>query len=298
MKKMAQEKINKGFLGGTILLGIAIVVVVVLAFMCTYKINPGYAGVVYNADGGMETTTLGQGYHITWPWQKVIEYPVSTETVHYSKSPDEGKKGADTSIWVSTKDSKQISVDVTYTYHMDQARLPEIFTTYRGRSAEDIEATIMKNAMYQAINEVTSQYRLMEVAGDKLPDINTKILMSFKAAMEQDGIVVETMNLSNARPDQATADAIQSVINAQNALEQSKVEKQQAEITADKARTVAKGKADAAIIEAEGQAQANSKLSQSLTPMIIQYQYATRWDGKYPNVVAGSDSGMLLNITQ
>ena len=295
MKKMAQEKISKGFLGGTILLGIAIVVVAVLAFMCTYKINPGYAGVVYNADGGMETTTLGQGYHIVLPWQKVIEYPVSTETVHYSKNPDEGKKDADTSIWVSTKDSKQISVDVTYTYHMDQARLPEIFTTYRGRSAEDIEGTIMKNAMYQAINEVTSQYRLMEVAGDKLPDINAKILMSFKAAMEADGIIIETMNLSNARPDQATADAIQSVINAQNALEQSKVEKQQAEITADKARTVAKGKADAAIIEAEGQAQANAKLQQSLTPLIIQQRQIEKWNGELPKYSLGNGTNLLIS---
>lgn len=284
-----------GFKVGAILLAIVIIVVALLGFMCTFKILPGYAGIIYNADGGVQQETLNQGYHIVAPWQKVIEYPVSTEAVTYAQGKNEGKKDKDTSIWVTTKDSKQVNVDVTYMYHMDQASLPEIFTNYRGRSSDDIEENIMKNSMYQAINEVTSQYALMDIAGDKLPIINDQILVKFKDILKDGGIVIERINLSNVRPDEYTAAAIQNVINAQNALAQSKVEQQQAAIEAEKVRIAAKGKADAAILEAQGTAEANNKVSSSLTQMLIDWKMAQTWDGKYPTTyLSGSGANLLL----
>ena len=77
--------------------GIVLIALVALIFFfsCTYKINPGYSGVIYNMNGGIEDDTLGQGFHVVSPWKKVIEYPVSTETVYYTKSDDDGEKNID-----------------------------------------------------------------------------------------------------------------------------------------------------------------------------------------------------------
>lgn len=278
---------------GSVGIGFIFIVLFIFGYSCTYKVDPGYAGVIYNMDGGIETETLGQGFHIVAPWKKVIEYPVSTETVYYTKSNDDGDEKKDNSINVNTKDGKQVNVSVTYAYHMDEVQLPSVFEKFRGQKSEVIEAGYMKNEMYQAINEITSQYSLMELVGDKRPQINEAILNKFRSSLEPYGIVIETFNLSDVVPDEQTKEAIQAVVNAQNALEKSKVEKEQAEVDAEKARVAAKGKADAELIEAEGTAAANAKLQQSLTPLIVEQRKLDKWDGKLPGIVAG-DSNLLI----
>lgn len=278
-----------GSFGITIVAG----VIAIGGFMCTYKVDPGYAGVIYNMDGGIETETLGQGFHVVAPWKKVIEYPVSTETVYYTKNNDDGDEKKDNSINVNTKDGKQVNVSVTYAYHMDEVQLPSVFEKFRGQKSEVIEAGYMKNEMYQAINEITSQYSLMELVGDKRPQINEAILDKFRNSLEPYGIVIETFNLSDVVPDEQTKEAIQAVVNAQNALEKAKVEKEQAEVDAEKARVAAKGKADAELIEAEGTAAANAKLQESLTPLIVEQRKLDKWDGKLPGIVAGN-SNLLI----
>lgn len=287
---------NKG-LG---LVGILVVMGIALAgmLMCVTRIGPGYAGVIYNMDGGIEDETLGQGFHMVAPWKHVSEYPISTETVYYTKNSVDGNdddkdKKTDKSVNVNTKDGKQVNVSVTYAYHMDPEKLPTVFAKFRGQDIKSIESGYMKNAMYEALNNVTSQYSLMELVGDKRPEINQKIFEAFKADLEECGIVIETFNLSDVVPDDATATAIQNVVNAQNALMQAKIEKEQAEVEAEKARVTAKGKADAALIEAEGQAQANAKLQQSLTPGVLQQNAISKWDGKLPQI-SGQNGGFIL----
>ena len=266
-------------------------------FTCVNKIGPGYAGVVYNMDGGIENETLSQGFHIVAPWKHVSEYPISTETVYYTKNSVDGNdkddKKVDKSVNVNTKDGKQVNVSVTYAYHMDVEKLPAVYAKFRGQNIESIQNGYMKNAMYEALNNITSQYSLMELVGDKRPEINQKIFEAFRNDLEDYGIVIETFNLSDVVPDEATATAIQNVVNAQNALQQAKIEKEQAEVDAEKARVAAKGKADAALIEAEGQAQANAKLQQSLTENVLRQRAIEKWSGNLPQV-NGSNGGFIL----
>ena len=278
---------------GKIGIGVAVFGVATLGLMCTNKIAPGYAGVVYNMDGGVEDTVLPQGYHLTAPWKKVISYPISTETVYYTKSD---KSEQDESINVNTKDGKQVNVSVTYSFHMDADNLPAVFTKFRGQPTQVIEAGYVKNEMYQAINEVTSQYSLMELVGDKRPEINAKVFEKFRDSLAPFGIIIETFNLSDVVPDEQTKEAIQKVVNAQNVLEQAKIEKQTAEVEAEKARVQAKGKADAAIIEAEGQSQANAKLQQSLSDNVIRQHAIEKWNGELPKYQLGNNTSSLINI--
>ena len=280
-------------------IGVALAITAGVGLMCTSKIAPGYAGVVYNMDGGIEEDVLGQGFHMVAPWKHVVEYPVSTETVYYSKShegdSDDEKAKKDTSVNVNTKDGKQVNVSITYAFHMDPGNLPAVFTKFRGQPTEAIVAGYMKNEMYQAVNEVTSQYSLMELVGDKRPVINEEILAKFRDSLNEYGIMIETFNLSDVVPDEATKDAIQKVVNSQNELERVKVEKQTAEVEAEKKRIEAEGEARAKVIRAEGEAQANAKLQQSLTDLIVKQQAIEKWKGDMPQVMTGSD-GVLFNI--
>ena len=271
---------------GIIGVTVALLLSVIVLFTCTCRINPGYAGVVYNMDGGIEGDTLSQGFHIVAPWKHVTSYPISTETVYYTKGGETEK--TDRSINVNTKDGKQVNVSITYSYHMDVETLPRVFEKFRGQKIELIESGYMKNSMYEAVNNVTSQYSLMELVGDKRPDVNTKIFEKFRDSLLPYGIVIETFNLSDVVPDDATAQAIQNVVNAQNELERSKIEKERAEVEAETARIKAKGESDALIIQADGQSAANYKLQQSLTQNVIEQRRIEKWNGELPKIVGGN----------
>ncbi|MBQ9614923.1 MAG: hypothetical protein IJR38_01125 [Selenomonadaceae bacterium] len=293
-EKEINASIRKSIPMGLIGVTIVFLALVVLGFKCSYRIGPGFAGVVYNVNGGIEGETLGQGWHIILPWKSVTEYPVSTETVYYQQeSHGKDSKSRDDSVDANTKDGKKLNLNITYAYHMDQARLPELFTKFRGQHYNALEKGIMKNLMMNSIAEVTSQYNLLDVTGDKLPEVNAKIFENFRKVLEEDGILLETFTLV-PNPDEQTKEAIQKVLDAQNALVQARVEKEKAEVEAEQARVTAQGKADAALIEAKAQAEANRLLQESLTREIIENKKAEKWDGKLPQYMLGESGASVL----
>lgn len=286
MNEDVRKQVFKRLVGSAGII-IAVAVICVICACCVYKIGPGMAGIIYRVDGGIVDETLGQGYHVVSPFSKVVEYPVSTETVNFDKDTNGG-------ISISTSDGKTVACSVTYSFHMDQERLPEVFTKFRGLPLEQIENGYMKSELLRCINEVTSQYSLMDVVGSKRQELNEKVYTRYRDSLSSFGVVVETLNISEAQPDQATAEAIQNVINSQNALEKAKIDKQTAEQEAEKRVTEAKGKAEAIKVEAEAQAAANEMLERSLTDNVVKNKAVEKWDGKMPQVNGGGS--MMFNI--
>lgn len=291
-------RILKGAAGITI----GCIFLLMLVWNCVYKINPGYAGVVYNIDGGVEETVLPQGWNLLLPWKHVTEYPVSTETVYYtndelvrSKAEDSGKRIPDPGILINSKDGKRVSANLTYSYHMDPTKLPSLYTKFKGQSIRQIEGDFIKSQILMKVADVTTQYSQMEISGDKLPEINNKILEAVRKDFEPIGIILESLSIAGVEPDEQTKAAIQRVIEAQNQTEQAKAEREKAAIDADKARIQAEGAAAARLVEAESIAKANEMVRQSLTPEIVQKQWIEKWDGKLPQVQSGN-GGVLVNV--
>ena len=275
---------------------VGVVIAIIFAFNCVYKIAPGMAGVQYSIDGGIVSETLGQGYHVVWPWRKVVEYPVSTEVVYYNVAKDGAQSSneeKDNGIDISTKDGKTVHVSVTYAFHMDEEKLPEVFTKFRGQSIEKIEAGYMKSELLRCINEVTAKYNLMDVVGEQRQAINNEVFQRLKESLGEFGVVVETLNISDAKPDTATAEAIQKVIDSQNALQKAKIDYEAAKIEAERKKAIARGNADATYIEAEGIAKANEMLSKTLTSEVLEQHKIDKWDGKLPQYQLGSTSSFL-----
>lgn len=252
---------NRGlFMGGAAIVGVLLVGVIVYLALCLTAISPGYVGVVYDRSGGLEKETLKPGWHLVGITKKVTEYPISTETVHYE---------GDNAFSIATKDGKVVKAELMYSYHMDEKRIPEVFAKFRGRSDNEIEASYMKDRLSAMIQTITSNYGVLEVYGDKRGEINQKVFDSFKKDLDAVGIEIETFNFSKIEPDADSLKAIQSLVDSQLKLEQLKIEKEQAQVTADKQLVEAEGKAKAAVAEAEGQAKANAAIQKSITPELL-----------------------------
>lgn len=68
------------------------------------------------------------------------------------------------------------------------------------------------------------------------------------------------------------------------------------EILTEKFETLelAQAEADAKLITAQAEAEANALLEKSLTSQILQEKYIEKWNGQLPNVIAGDDGTSIL----
>lgn len=91
------------------------------------------------------------------------------------------------------------------------------------------------------------------------------------------------------------------------AIEQSKAELESAKLDAQTKVTKAEANAQvrainaeanakAILVEAESQAKANEVINKSLTPELIEYLRANKWDGKLPQTVAGAGVNTLIGL--
>ena len=279
---------------GGIVVGIVLVGILIFSLCSIVTIDPGFVGVVYNTNGGIEDQVLSQGWHFKSIFERITEYPISTETIYLSKSTKEGEK-EDTSINVGTSDGKEINLDISYSFHFEPTKLKDVFNKFRGSSVEVIADTYIRRFLKDTINAVSTQFELFDVYGAKRQEVATKTFIQLQKALLADGIIVDGVSILEVRPDEQTKQAIQNKVNAIQALAQLKVERDRATIEADKKRIEAEGESAKQKIQADAQAYANEKVQQSMTPQILQKLWIEKWNGTVPNV-EGSNAGIMMQM--
>lgn len=293
------------------ILGILTTLIVIgIGHMFVVKIGPGYAGVVYNMNGGVESIVLRQGWHFISPTKSVIEYPIATETVYLTKDTREGSPNDD-SFDVNTRDGKPVNVDVTYAYHFSPETLPETYTKFKGSTPQEIQDGIMKNALKEVTNNVSSTFGVMDIYGNKRSELNFAVFSAFRDKLKSYGIIIETFNFSRIAPDAKTLEAIQRVVDEQNKVEQDKIEKEREKIRAEKKRIEAEGEAakiriaasaeaDRKRMEADSIEYYNTKVRESLNSNIVALKWIERWNGVLSqfSMDGKSNMPMIFNAAQ
>lgn len=293
---------SKGFIGAVIL-GVIIVVGIILLCMCCERVPAGYVGVVYNMNGGVDGEVLQQGWHIVSPTKKVTTYSIGIEQ-SYLSSESKGDSQTDESFNIPTSDGKTVNVNLEFSYRFDADRVAETFIKFKGRSGEEIKDTFIKPKVIAWTQEVSANYPVTDIFGDKRTAINAELDIYLREKFAPYGIIIDTVNFTDISVDDETAEAIQKKVTAQQELELAEIEAKTATIKAEKDRQVAlieanKNKevaqieAEQILIKANAEAEANRIVAESLTPELIEQQKIDKWNGEYPMVVGGESSVIL-----
>lgn len=300
---------------GAVVLVIVLIVSLLLVGMCTEKIPAGYVGVVYNMNGGVDGEVLGQGWHIVAPTKKVTTYSIGIEQ-SYLTAEDKGDSPKDESFSIPTSDGKTVKVNLEFSYRFDEERVAETFTKFKGKSGEDIKDTFIKPKIVAWTQEVSANYPVTDIFGDKRTQINAELDVYLREKFDPYGIIIDTVNFTDISVDAETAAAIQKKVNAQQELELATIEAETAQIQAEKDREVARiqaekdkevaqikaeqkiiaaeAEAEALRIAAEAEAEANAKIAASLTPALIEKIKYEQWNGVMPSV-QGAD-GVIVDV--
>lgn len=284
---------------GAIISGVALLFILIACIICLERIPAGYVGVVYNMNGGVDGEVLTQGWHVVSPTKKVTTYSIGIEQ-SYLTSEDKGDSPDDESFSIPTSDGKTVRVNLEFSYRFDEARVANTFTTFKGKSGEVIKDTFIKPKVIAWTQEVSANYPVTDIFGDKRTEINAELDVYLREKFDSYGIIIDTVNFTDISVDSETAAAIQKKVTAQQELELANIEAQTAKVQAEKDREVAEiaaekavieanAKADAMLIEAEAEAKANREIAASLTPELIEKIKYEQWNGVLPSV-SGSNS--------
>ena len=293
-----------GFIGALVLF-VLIIGGIILGFTCVERVPTGHVGVVYNMNGGVDGEVLSQGWHIVSPTKKVTTYSIGIEQ-SYLTSEDKGDSPHDESFSIPTSDGKTVRVNLEFSYRFDEERVAKTFTEFKGKSGDKIKDTFIKPKIVAWTQEVSANYPVTDIFGDKRTQINAELDTYLREKFDKYGIIIDTVNFTDISVDDETAAAIQKKVTAQQELELAQIEAETAKIQANKQKEVAQIAAETAVIEAQAQAdvmqieaeaeaEANRKIASSLTSQLIDKIKYETWDGKLPTV---SGSNAIISIDE
>lgn len=257
------------------------------------KVEPGYVGIEVNQYGtqkGVADFPLQTGRVWYNPiTTDVYKFPTFRQNVIWTKD------GEDESITFNSTEGAILNADVAISYSINAEQVPHIFVEFR-KGIEDITHIYLRSEVRDMINRHASEIKTIEIFGvgkQKLLDevtigLNERLghlgfkfeLVSFVGAPRADNSVMNSIN--------ATIEATQRAIEAQNKIVQATAEAEQRVQTAE-------GEATSIKMIANAQAEANNTINKSLTPELIRYKAIEKWSGAPPQVI-GSDFSTLISL--
>ncbi len=278
---------NAGLRRLVAIVGGLLLALVLLPTMFTY-ISPGHIGIViHRAGGGVDPVPLGPGLHIRNPvFTAIEEYPTFMQTLVLTRASTEGSLNND-EINVNSKEGQPLSLDVSMSFELEPRKVPQLYQTFRTDIAI-IQHTYVKQAIRQALQEIAGEEAIADVMGPKKAEATGRVQKLLEQRLSPYGLVVRQFTINELRAPSTVIDAIntKNVMQQQALTSQNELQKNTFQAQGDSIK--AAGQAKAIMALANAQAEANRKLAASITPTLVQYEMAKKWDGKLPTVTGGA----------
>ena len=221
---------------------------IVIAFFANgfYTVNTGERAVVLRL--GKLTGVTGEGLHIKIPFIDEI-YKLSIRDHNMTLKSE-----------VSSSDIQTIAVEVGLVYALNPVQIGSVYQTYSNR----IEETLVRPTLAEKVNAIIAEYPI-EAFVEKRAEISNRIRTTFANQVEENGILVKTLLITN----HDFSDEFNKAIEDKKIAEQGALA---AKFTLERMK-----------LEAEAQLIKQA----SLSPLVIQEMAINKWDGKLPTYMAG-----------
>lgn len=236
--------------------------VVALGLGCFYAQDIGEAVVIRNFGGSLAGHTTEAGFHAKMPWQDVTSWDIRNRLINLYRDNeykyDNGSYDGAT-VTVNDQSGTKADVDVQVIYSIDADSVEQLYAEYGTQEA--YVSNYVSNDVRQTVRDCAGTFTTIQLLTDR--DAYAKSIMdALTSRWEGMGVMVESVQVQDVR----YADSItEAYANAQTA----EIEKQRAL----NAQETAKVEAETKSIEAQGEADANAILTQSLTPEVLQQRY-------------------------
>lgn len=260
----------------------------ILVFSSFVVVDSGHVGVV-TVFGNVEKDALYNGLHFVMPYKDVIQ--MDTRVQKHEARYD-----------AASVDIQAVHAVMALNFRLIGDRAPEVYRTVGLR----YEQSIIDPATTEVLKANTAVHAANDILQQR-PKIKNDVQDGLTKWLAKYGIQVTEVSIKDIRFDKDFEQAVERKQIAQQVAEQkryevdqakreaeSKVARERGEGAALQAR--AEGEAAALRLKAAAEAEYNAKVTQSLTPVMIQQQYLAKWDGRLPQFVTGAGSNLLMQI--
>jgi regulator of protease activity HflC (stomatin/prohibitin superfamily) len=291
-------------------LGIAIALIVgwflLTNVVSVTRIDAGHAGIEINLAGsqrGASDIPIRTGWVFYSPLKsQVIQFPTYVQTVKWTANPNEGHP-VNEEMGFNSKEGMEIMSDVSLSYAIDGAKVPEFYVKYRISDLDLFTHGILRDIVRNSLNEVASTYTVEDIYGEKKAEFLGKVQTMIESKVEPVGVSVQQFGFIGApRVPAVIANAITAKAQAIQESERAKNELATTQAEAAKKIAEAEGDAKSQVLRAQGEADSNRIRQSSLTAQLLelrrlenQRDLINRWNGQLPTVEAGQ-GGIMLQL--
>lgn len=291
---------------------------VVLSVFRVTRINAGYVGVEVNLAGsqrGAQDIPVRTGWVFYSPLKtQVIEFPTFVQTVKWTADVNEGHP-LNEEIVFNSKEGQEVRADVSLSYAIDAARVPEFYVKYRTDDLERFTHGILKDIVRNSLNEVASTYTLEDIYGENKARFLRESRERIQAQVEPVGVGIQQFGFIGkprftAAIEQAITQKTQAITEAERArnqlaVTQAEMAKSVAEAEGEARSQVerARGEATSTIERARGEAEANRLRQASITPQLLEWRrlenqraLVEKWNGELPRMIVSDKAGMIMPL--
>lgn len=257
---------------------------------CLYTQDAGDVVVLRDFGGNIAGYTSETGFHTKAPWQDCIVYDIRNNVITFAKDgSDDYMGGSATGNQVTINDASgvQADMDIQVNYSLDPTKAVDIYRDYG--TQENFVKAIAAVDVRSVPREISGQFDTITLLTDR-GQFTQAVEQELASRWEKYGLVIEQVSVQEIRyPESVTskyAEAQQALIDREKAQNEQETAKVQSETKR---------------IEAEGEAEANRILNESLTDRVIQQQYidALKNIGENGNlVVVPENSQPIVNTNK
>ena len=274
------------------------------------KIKAGYRGVkvfLYGSRKGVQAQELGIGKYWLTINEEIYTFPTFTQNYVWTKNKQEGSPN-DESITFQTIEGLSVGADVGISYCIRANSVVSIFQKYQ-KGVDEITDIYLRNMVRDAFNLAASVRKVETVYGQGKSELLKEVQETVREQVDEIGIDLERIYfVGDLRLPQSVTLALNQKIEATQRAQQRENELREAKAEAQKRIATAQGERDSMIAKAEGEAQsillkakaeaeANELLAKSLTPNLIEYIRANRWNGVTPKITSGTDVWSMIQMS-
>lgn len=232
----------------------------IILFGCFSTIKTGEIGIKVRF-GKIISSTTNEGIVFKLPFEEMKKINVKVQK-YENEEP----------FSTSTKDMQIVNnIMVSINYQIDGIKAIDLYKTV----GTNYQTTILEPAIQETIKAVISKYTAEELV-TKRSEISLDINTTLDERISSYGINSVAVSINNFDFSDSYNQAIEQKAVAEQEVETSKNQLEKAKIDAEKKK-----------VEAQGEAEANVLLEQSLTDQIIAQQFIEKWNGQLPTTIAG-----------
>ena len=251
----------------------ALLIVIGLLTASVVQIDAGHVG-VQKLYGNVQSGVLYGGLHFINPLLDVE--PIETRTQNYTMSGvhSEGEKAGDDAIRVLSADGLEVTIDLTVLFRVIPESAPNLYKQtgldYKDKIVRPISRTkIRDNAVY---------YDAVSLYSTKRDEFQVRIYKAIEEDFAKRGLLLENLLIRNISLPTSVKNAIESKINAEQEAQKMQFVLQKERQEADRKR-----------VEAQGIADYQRIISESLTDKQLQYEQI-----KTMKELAGSQNAKII----